>query len=91
MQKEPARRVAGESERRAQCLDQRPMTRKTGQTIDVARVVSTGQDRKTGDAIVRIRPEDGRMIALRLRSGQFRTLARGVLGLAMSRGDIDTL
>jgi hypothetical protein len=39
----------------------------------------------TGHAIVRLRSEDGRMIALRLRPGQFRTLARGVLALAPPR------
>ena len=38
------------------------MSRKSGETIDVARIVSTGQDRKT-NAIVRIRAEDGRVIA----------------------------
>ena len=61
-------------------------TRKTSETIDLARVVSTGQDRKTGHAIVRLRSEDGRMLALRLRPQQSRTLARGVLGLAKARG-----
>ena len=31
------------------------MAKKSGETIDVARVISTGQDRKTGHAIVRLR------------------------------------
>ena len=39
------------------------MSRKSGETIDVARVISTGQDRKTGHAIVRLRSEDGRIPA----------------------------
>ncbi len=67
------------------------MSRKIGQTIDVARVVSTGQDRKTGHAILRLRGEDGRVIALRLRPQQFRTLAKGVLGLAKARGELAEL
>ena len=41
--------------------------RKTGETIDAARAISTGQDRKTGHAILRFRAEDGRVVALRLR------------------------
>ena len=61
------------------------MSRKSGETIDVARVISTGQDRKTGHAVLRLRTEDGRMVALRLRPQQFRTLAKGVLGLAAAR------
>ena len=56
--------------------------------VDVARVVSTRQDRKAGHAILRFRAEDGRVIALRLRPQQFRTLAKGVLGLAKARGEI---
>ena len=67
------------------------VARKPGQTIDVARVISTGQDRKTGHAILRFRAEDGRVIALRLRPQQFRTLAKGVLGLAKARGEIDEI
>ena len=63
------------------------MAKKSGETIDVARVISTGQDRKTGHAIVRLRADDGRVIALRLRPQQFRTLAKGVLGLAKARGE----
>ena len=48
------------------------MTKKSGETIDVARVISTGQDRETGHAILRFRAEDGRLVALRLRPQQFR-------------------
>jgi len=58
---------------------------RAGETIDVARVVSTGQDRKTGDAIVRVQDESGRIVALRLRPRQFKTLAIGVLGLWEAR------
>ncbi len=43
------------------------MSGKSGETIDVARVVSTGQDRKTGRAILRFRAEDERVVALALR------------------------
>ena len=53
----------------------------------MARVVSTGQDRETGHAIVRLRSADGRVIALRLGPQPFRTLANGVLGLAKAQGD----
>ena len=67
------------------------MSRKSGETIDVARVISTGQDRKTGHAILRFRAEDGRVIALRLRPQQFRTLAKGVLGLAIARGELEAI
>ena len=57
----------------------------TGRLIDVARVVSVGQDRKTGEAILRFRETKGSLVALRLRPRQFRTLANGVLGLAEAR------
>ncbi len=67
------------------------MSRKSGETIHVARVVSTGQDRKTGHAILRLRAEDGRVVALRLRPQQFRTLAKGVLGLEKARGELREL
>ena len=50
-----------------------------------ARVVSVGQDRETGEAILRFRDTKGGLLAVRLRSGQFRTLANGVLGLAAAR------
>ncbi len=56
--------------------------RKTGLLIDVARVTSVGRDRSTGQAILRFRDEQGRLVAVRLRPQQFRTLANGVLGLA---------
>ena len=55
--------------------------RPPGETIDVARVVSVGRDRKTGEAVIRLRDESGRWVALRLRERQLRTLGRGVLGL----------
>ncbi len=65
------------------------MSRKSGQMIDVARVISTGQDRKSRHAILRMRADDGRVVALRLRPQQFRTLANGALGMAAARGDIE--
>ena len=54
--------------------------RKPGLLIDVARVISVGRDRSTGQAVLRFRDEKGRLVAVRLRPGQFRTLANGVLG-----------
>ncbi len=57
-------------------------TRKPGLLIDVARVISVGRDRSTGQAVLRFRDEKGRLVAVRLRPQQFRTLANGVLGLA---------
>ena len=56
-----------------------------GRLIDVARVVSVGQDRQTGEAILRFKDTKGSLVAVRLRPGQFRTLANGVLGLAEAR------
>ena len=50
-----------------------------------AGVVSIGQDRKTGEAILRFRDTQDKLVAVRLRPGQFRTLANGVLGLAEAR------
>ncbi len=58
----------------------------SGQLIDVARVVSVGQDRDTQEAILQLRDTDGRLIAIRLKPRQFGTLARGLLGLAKARG-----
>lgn len=57
----------------------------TGRLVDVARVVSVGQDRKTGEAVLRFRDTNGSLVAVRLRPRQFRPLARGVLGLAEAR------
>jgi hypothetical protein len=56
--------------------------RKPGLLIDVARFISASQDRSTGKVVFRFRDERGRIVAVRLRSRQFRTLANGVLGLA---------
>jgi hypothetical protein len=58
-----------------------------GRLIDVARVVSVGQDRKTGEAVLKFKDTKGSLVAVRLRPGQFRTLANGVLGLAEARGE----
>ncbi len=57
----------------------------TGRLVDVARVVSIGQDRKTGEAILRFKDTKGSLVAVRLRPRQFQTLANGVLGLAQAR------
>ena len=56
--------------------------RKPGLLIDVARFISTSQDRSTGRVVFRFRDERGRIVALRMQRRQFRTLANGVLGLA---------
>jgi hypothetical protein len=51
---------------------QKKLTRKpTGRLIDVARVLSVGQDRKTGEAVLRFRDTKGSLVAVRLRPGQF--------------------
>ncbi len=55
----------------------------------MARIVSVGQDRKTGEAIIRLRNDDGKLVALCLPPRQFGTLARGALGLAKARGLVD--
>jgi hypothetical protein len=57
-------------------------TRKPGLLIDVARVLSVSRDRTTGQAVLRFRDERGRIVAVRMRPQQFRTLANGVVGLA---------
>ncbi len=49
--------------------------RRAGLLIDVARVISVGRDRTTGQAVLRFRDERGRLVAVRLRPQQFRTLA----------------
>ncbi len=56
--------------------------RKPGVLIDVARFISASQDRSTGQVVLRFRDDRGRIVAVRLRPQQFRTLANGVLGLA---------
>ena len=65
----------------------KPTRRSTGLLIDVARVISVGRDRPTGGAVLRFRDQEGRLVAVRLRRGQFRTLANGVLGLAEALED----
>ncbi len=54
--------------------------RPTGRTIDVDRIISVGRDRETGGAVIRLKDEDGRTLALRLRKRQARTLANGLAG-----------
>ena len=49
--------------------------------IDVARVVSVGRDRSTGKAVIRFWDQKGRLVAIRLRPQQLRTLANGLLAL----------
>ena len=56
-----------------------------GRRIDGTRIVSVGQD-DTGEAVIRRRDADGKLVALCLPPRQFGTLARGVLGLAKARG-----
>ena len=51
-----------------------------GRRIDVARIVSVGQDRDTGEAVIRLRDADGKLVAVCLPPQQFGTLARGLLG-----------
>ena len=48
----------------------------------MARFIFASQDRSTGRVVFRFRDEQGRIMALRMRRQQFRTLANGVLGLA---------
>ena len=60
---------------------------KSGVLIDVARVLSVGRDRPTGGAVLRFWDTEGRLVAVRLRRQQFRTLANGVLGLAEALED----
>jgi hypothetical protein len=64
--------------------------RKSGLLIDVARVISVGRDRSTGAVHLRFRDERGRIVAVRLRPRQFRTLANGVLGLAEAMKELST-
>jgi len=59
---------------------------KFGVLIDVARVVSVGRNR-SGEAVLRFRDTKGRLVTVRLRRQQFRTLANGVLGLAEALED----
>ncbi len=68
------------------CEEEDPTPPPHGRRIDVARIVSVGQDRHTGEAVIRLRDADGKLVALCLRSRQFGTLERGVLGLAKARG-----
>ena len=48
----------------------------------MARVISVGRDRTTGQAVLRFRDEQDRLVAVRLKPQQLQTLAHGVLGLA---------
>ena len=47
----------------------KPSRRSSGLLIDVARVVSVGHDRSTGQAILRFRDDRDRIVASRLRPG----------------------
>ena len=51
------------------------------------RIISVGRDRETGGAVIRLKDEDGRMIALRLWKRQARTLSKGLSGFVASFGD----
>lgn len=65
--------------------------RPEGFTLEVERVLSVGQDRKTGEGIVRLVGLDGQSVALRLRPRQVRTLANGLGGLAEALRDAGKL
>ena len=56
--------------------------RPRGLTIDVTRVISVGRDRSGEQVLLRFRDDRDRIVAVRLRPQQFRTLANGVLGMA---------
>ncbi len=58
--------------------------RPTGRTYEIDRIISVGRDRETGGAVIRLKDEDGRMIALRLWQRQARTLAKGLAGFVAS-------
>ena len=60
--------------------------RPTGRTYDVARVISVGRDRETNGAVIRLKDEEGRTIALRLYQRQARTLANGLAGFVEALG-----
>ena len=55
--------------------------RPTGRTYNVDRIISIGRNRETGGAVIRLKDEDGRTIALRLWKRLLRTQARGTNGL----------
>ena len=55
--------------------------------IDVARVLSVARDRASGKVHLRFRDEQRRIVAVRMRPRQFRTLANGVLGLVEALGE----
>ena len=57
-------------------------SRPRGLTIDETRVISVGRDRSGDQVVLRFKDDRDRIVALRLRPRQFRTLANGVLGLA---------
>ena len=54
-----------------------------GETLSVARVISVGQDRHTGEAILGLRDTEDRGAAL--------GLAKGMSGLAEARDELDGL
>ena len=53
--------------------------------IEIRRVISVGQDRKTGEAVIRAEGPAGRSMTLRVHPSQLRALATGVMGLAEAR------
>ncbi len=62
--------------------EQRPDHGETGNHSRLSRVGRESPEHASGQAVLRFRDEKGRRAAVRLRPGQFRTLANGVLGLA---------
>ena len=61
--------------------------RRTGRTYEVDRIVSVGRDRETGGAVIRLKDDEGRTIALRPSNRQTRTLARGLAGFGEALSD----
>ncbi len=57
-----------------------PLTR-----IEIRRLISVAQDRKTGDAIIRGKGPLGRDVVLHIHPSQLQTLADGLMGLADAR------
>ena len=59
--------------------------RPTDRTIEVDRIISVGQDRRSGEALVRLKDRDGRTLVLRIEPPQLRTLELGLRGLVEAR------
>ena len=53
--------------------------------VEISRFLSVGQDRKTGEGIIRLQGRRGRIVTLRVHPSQLRKLADGVTALAVAR------